>query len=168
MGLKWKPRAFEPYHEYCMSLWMHHSLNCWLSFFHLTTKKPRCCRACVWNIWIDVKLLPSDACNSIQVHHYGSISWRDGQNHQMMWPPAMQQHPGASLRFHFMANRTESPNDVPTSYLQQHPGASLRFLFLGETDRITNWCDHQLPGCCCIAGGHIIWWFCPVRHEMEP
>ena len=28
--------------------------------------------------------------------------------------------------------------------LQQHPGASLRFLFLGETDRITKWCDHQL------------------------
>ena len=26
------------------------------------------------------------------------FSWRDGQNHQMMWPPAMQQHPGASLR----------------------------------------------------------------------
>ena len=42
--------------------------------------------------------------------------WRDRQNHQMMWPPAMQ----------------------------QHPGASLRFLFLGETDRITKWCDHQL------------------------
>ena len=35
---------------------------------------------------------------------------------KMMWPPAMQ----------------------------QHPGASLRFLFLGETDRITKWCDHQL------------------------
>jgi hypothetical protein len=35
---------------------------------------------------------------------------------KMMWPPA----------------------------LQQHPGASLRFLFLGETDRITKWCDHQL------------------------
>ena len=44
------------------------------------------------------------------------FSWRDGQNHQMMWPPAMQ----------------------------QHPGASIRFLFLGETDRITKWCDHQL------------------------
>ena len=61
--------------------------------------------------WCDHQL-----CNSIQVHHYGSISWRDGQNHQMMWPPAMQ----------------------------QHPGASIRFLFLGETDRITKWCDHQL------------------------
>ena len=187
-------------------------------------------------------------CNSIQVRHYGSFflarrkespndvttsyatasrcvntvlfPWRDGQNHQMMWPPAMQQHPGASLRFHFMARRTKSPNDVTTRYarasrcittvpfrgetgrittcrykilrpvshppivhsfigtartsgavppcskcittvpiswrdgqnhqmmwppaMQQHPGASLWFLFLGETDRITKWCDHQL------------------------
>ena len=33
------------------------------------------------------------------------FSWRDGQNHQMMWPPAMQQHPGASLRFHFVTDR---------------------------------------------------------------
>ena len=165
--------------------------------------------------WCDHQL-----CNSIQVRHYGSFflarrkelpndvttsyataskcvntvpfSWRDGQNHQMMWPPAMQQHPGASLRFHFMARRTESPNDVTTSYATasrcittvpfrgetgrittcgykilrpvSHPpivhsfvgtartsgavppalNASLRFLFRGETDRITKWCDHQL------------------------
>ena len=26
------------------------------------------------------------------------VPWRDGQNHQMMWPPALQQHPCASLR----------------------------------------------------------------------
>ena len=55
-------------------------------------------------------------CNSIQVRHYGSISWRDGQNHQIIGPPAMQQHPGASPRFDFVARRTESPNDVTTSY----------------------------------------------------
>ena len=65
------------------------------------------------------------------------FSWRDGQNHQMMWPPAMQ----------------------------QHPGASIRFLVLGETDRITKWCDHQLCNSIQVAGGHIIWWFCPSRQE---
>ena len=58
-------------------------------------------------------------CNSIQVHHYGSISWRDGQNHQMMWPPAMQQHPGTSLRFHFVARRVESPR-AGTRYCVQY------------------------------------------------
>ena len=64
--------------------------------------------------WCDHQL-----CNSIQVHHYGSISWRDGQNHQMMWPPAMQQHPGASLRFHFVARRVESPR-AGTRYCVQY------------------------------------------------
>ena len=71
------------------------------------------------------------------------FSWRDGQNHQMMWPPAMQQHPGASLRFHFMANRTESPNDVTTSYATASRCITT-VPFHGETDRITKWCDHQL------------------------
>ena len=70
-------------------------------------------------------------------------SWRDGQNHQMMWPPAMQQHPGASLRFHFMARRTESPNDVTTSYATASRCVTT-VPFHGETDRITKWCDHQL------------------------
>ena len=86
-------------------------------------------------------------CNSIQVRHYGSFflarrtesptdvttsyatasrcvttvpfSWRDGQNHQMMWPPAMQQQPRASLRFHFVVRRIESPR-AGTRYCVQH------------------------------------------------
>ena len=64
--------------------------------------------------WCDHQL-----CNSIQVHHYGSSSWRDGQNHQTMWPPALQQHPGASLRFHFVARRVESPR-AGTRYCVQY------------------------------------------------
>ena len=64
--------------------------------------------------WCDHQL-----CNSIQVRHYGSILWRDGQNHQIMWPPAMQQHPGASLRFHFVARRVESPR-AGTRYCVQY------------------------------------------------
>ena len=64
--------------------------------------------------WCDHQL-----CNSIQVRHDGSISWRDGQNHQMLWPPAMQQHPGASLRFHFVARRIESPR-AGTRYCVQY------------------------------------------------
>ena len=75
--------------------------------------------------WCDHQL-----CNSIQVRHYGSFFWRDGKNHQMMWPPAMQ----------------------------QHPGASIRFLFLGETDRITKWCDHQLCNSIQVRHyGSILW-----------
>ena len=190
-------------HQFCNSIQVRHYGSFFLGETDRITK------------WFDHQL-----CNSIQVRQYGSFPWRDGQNHQMMWPPAMQQHPGASLRFHFMARRTESPNDVTTSYatasrcittvpfrgetgrittcrykilrpvshppivhsfigtartsgavppalnaslrflflwrdgqnhqmmwppaMQQHPGASLWFLFLGETDRITKWCDHQL------------------------
>ena len=100
--------------------------------------------------WCDHQL-----CNSIQVRHYGSISWRDGQNHQMvpfswrdgqnhqmMWPPAMQQHPGASLRFHFMARRTESPNDVTTSYATASR-CIITVPFRGETDRITT-CRYKI------------------------
>ena len=60
-----------------------------------------------------------------------------------MWPPAMQQHPGASLRFHCMARRIESPNDVTTSYATASRCISTVPLH-GETDRITKWCDHQL------------------------
>ena len=60
-----------------------------------------------------------------------------------MWPPAMQQHPGASVRFHCMARRTESPNDVTTSYATASRCISTVPLY-GETDRITKWCDHQL------------------------
>ena len=70
------------------------------------------------------------------------FSWRDGQNHQMMWPPAMQQHPGASLRFHFMARRTESPNDVTTSYATASR-CIITVPFRGETDRITT-CRYKI------------------------
>ena len=45
------------------------------------------------------------------------FSWWDGQNHQMMWPPAMQQHPGASL--YFVARRIESPH-AGTRYCVQY------------------------------------------------
>ena len=48
----------------------------------------------------------------------------------------MRQHPGASLRFHFVARQTESPNDVTTNYATASrctTTAPLR----GETDRIT-------------------------------
>ena len=83
--------------------------------------------------WCDHQL-----CNSIQVHHYGSISWRDGQNHQMMWPPAMQ----------------------------QHPGASIRFLVLGETDRITKWCDHQLCNSIQVHHYGSISWRDGQNHQM--
>ena len=82
-------------------------------------------------------------CNSIQVRHYGSF---------------------------FLARRTESPTDVTTSYATASRCVTT-VPFHGEPDRITKWCAHQLcnrsdaPGCCCIAGGHIIWWFCPSRQE---
>ena len=90
---------------------------------------------------------------------------------KMMWPPALQQHPGASLRFlfsgetdritkwcdhqlcnsiqvrqygsFFLARRTESPNDVTTSYATASRCVTT-VPFYGETDRITKWCDHQL------------------------
>ena len=91
---------------------------------------------------------------------------------KMMWPPALQQHPGASLRFLFLgetdritkwcdhqlcnsiqvrqygslflARRTESPNDVTTSYATASRCITT-VPFHGETDRrITKWCDHQL------------------------
>ena len=55
-------------------------------------------------------------CNSIQVRHYGSF---------------------------FLARRTESPNDVTTSYATASRCVSTVPLY-GETDRITKWCDHQL------------------------
>ena len=70
------------------------------------------------------------------------FSWRDGQNHQMMWPPAMQQHPGASLRFHCMARRTESPIDVTTSYATASRCITT-VPFRGETDRITT-CRYKI------------------------
>ena len=70
------------------------------------------------------------------------FSWRDGKNHQMMWPPAMQQHPGASLRFHFMARWTESPNDVTTSYATASRCITT-VPFRGETDRITT-CRYKI------------------------
>ena len=90
---------------------------------------------------------------------------------KLMWPPALQQHPGASLRFlfcgetdritkwcdhqlcnsiqvrhygfFFLSRRTESPNDVTTSYATASRCVTT-VPFRGETDRITKWCDHQL------------------------
>ena len=70
------------------------------------------------------------------------FSWRDGQNHQIMWPPAMQQHPGASLRFHFMARRTESPNNVTTRYATASRCITT-VPYRGETGRITT-CRYKI------------------------
>ena len=61
--------------------------------------------------WCDHQL-----CNSIQVRQYGSL---------------------------FLARRTESPNDVTTSYATASRCVNT-VPFHGETDRITKWCDHQL------------------------
>ena len=54
----------------------------------------------------------------------------------------MQQHPGASLRFHFMARRTESPNDVTTSYATASRCVTT-VPFRGETGRITT-CRYKI------------------------
>ena len=54
----------------------------------------------------------------------------------------MQQHPGASLRFHFMARRTESPNDVTTSYATASRCITT-VPFRGETGRITT-CRYKI------------------------
>ena len=87
--------------------------------------------------WCDHQL-----CNSIQVRQYGSFFLARRTESPNMWPPAMQQHPGASLRFHFMARRTESPNDVTTSY-----ATASRYVttvpFRGETGRITT-CRYKI------------------------
>ena len=71
------------------------------------------------------------------------FSWRDGQNHQMMWPPAMQQHPGASIRFLFLGETDRITKYVTTSYATASRCITT-VPFHGETDRITKWCDHQL------------------------
>ena len=61
---------------------------------------------------------------------------------KLMWPPALQQHPGASLRFLFLARRKESPNwcdhQLCNSIQVRHYGS------IPWRDRITKWCDHQL------------------------
>ena len=63
---------------------------------------------------------------------------------KMMWPPAMQQHPGASLRFQFMARQTESPNDVTTSYATASRCITITMVpFCGETDRIAT-CRYKI------------------------
>ena len=79
---------------------------------------------------------------AMQQHPGASLRFLFLQNHQMMWPPAMQQHPGASLRFHFMARRTESPNDVTTSYATASR-CIITVPFRGETDRITT-CRYKM------------------------
>ena len=87
--------------------------------------------------WCDHQL-----CNSIQVRQYGSFFLARRTESPNMWPPAMQQHPGASLRFHFMARRTESPNDVTTSYATASRCVTT-VPFRGETGRITT-CRYKI------------------------
>ena len=133
MGLKWKPRAFEPSHESCMDC---RCIIVWtvdFRFFHLTPKKPRCCGACVcvWNIWRDVKLLTffcrgHGATCPRRANEAADIWW------MRYWTQCLVPARGDSIRLATKSNRSD------------------------------------LPGCCCIAGGHIVWWFCPSRHEIEP
>ena len=87
--------------------------------------------------WCDHQL-----CNSIQVRQYGSFFLARRTESPNIWPPAMQQHPGASLRFHFMARRTESPNDVTTSYATTSRCVTT-VPFRGETGRITT-CRYKI------------------------
>ena len=87
--------------------------------------------------WCDHQL-----CNSIQVRQYGSFFLARRTESPNMWPPAMQQHPGASLRFHFMARRTESPNDVTISYATASRCVTT-VPFRGETGRITT-CRYKI------------------------
>ena len=87
--------------------------------------------------WCDHQL-----CNSIQVRQYESFFLARRTESPNMWPPAMQQHPGASLRFHFMARRTESPNDVTTSYATASRCVTT-VPFRGETGRITT-CRYKI------------------------
>ena len=77
----------------------------------------------------------------------------------MMWPPAMQQHPGASLSlwFHFVARRIESPR-AGTRYCVQyliHQMSTASLARLGQMApcplHLNNWNDGKIPK---IKGNH--------------
>ena len=104
-------------------------------------------------------------CNSIQVRHLRvPFSWRDGQNHQMMWPPSYATASRCvNTSSFFLARPGQNHQMMWPPAMQQHPGGITTVPFHGETDRITKWCDHQLCNSIQVRHyGSISW-----RDELE-
>ena len=169
----------------------------WL-FNNLTTKMPRCCGACVWNIWIDVKPLPGD---SVRLAKKKEPSWRTWMLLHSWWShhlvilsvsprnrnrsdafraggtaPLVLAVPtklwtiggwdtGRSILYLHVVILPVSPRNG-TVVMHLDAVAKLVVTSFGDSVRLAmNWNRSDAPGCCCIAGGHIIWWFCPSRQE---
>ena len=131
-------------------------------------------------------------CNSIQVRHYGSffLARRTESPTDVTTSYATASRCVTTVPFHGEPDRITKWCDHQLCNSIQVAGGHISWWFcpsrqekgtvvthldavaklvvtsFGDSVRFAmKWNRSDAPGCCCIAGGHISWWFCPSRQE---